>query len=96
MVAANLGPLALVYEGSISIQAKNSSILGMLKVYHGNTATTTDSILLAAPSDNPPLTILSRPNNNLLEVWVWKNTAFTSAAMPTNYILTLSFEEIDN
>lgn len=94
MLAANFGPLALVFDGGSTIQKRSSSVLGFLRVVQGNTTTAADSILAATTLDNPPFMILSRPTNNLLEVWVWKNTTSTGSAMPTDYILTLSFEEV--
>jgi hypothetical protein len=95
MLAANFGPMALVWEGSNKIQSKNSMILGALRTTMGNAMVATDTVLCANYSDNPPFMLLGRPTNNLLEIWVWKNTAGTGSSLPTDYILTLSFEAVD-
>lgn len=97
-ITTNFGPLSSsVSAGSITSR-QNNSILGVLKVRQGTTATT-DLCLVSFPKENEPVFLYNRPTNNFLEIRLISviptvpPTPFHNLA--TDYVMILSFEECE-
>ena len=93
LISASFGPLALSCSGGSVIQRQNSNIIGSINVR--SATANSDFHMFSTPIDNPPITLLSRPSNNLLEITI-TDIDMVQVPLDTDYILTLSFEEVKN
>lgn len=91
-LTANFGPMANSVSGGSATTRQHNSILGILKVRQGTTATN-DLCLTAFPDNNQPVFLNGRPNNNFLEIRIMSNLT-TQYNLTVNYQMILSFEEV--
>jgi hypothetical protein len=81
--------------------APTTQMIGMLRSFYLNGAV---NYLFADDSNNPPIYMRTRPQNNTFRVQVltndsppvaWKDNTAVTPVVNGNYILTLSFQEVD-
>jgi hypothetical protein len=92
-VTATIGLLSTTATGSSITARKNNRVLGVLKPRQAS-PTVNDIQLSALASDNEPLTILSRPADNYLEILIMDATTGLQYNLTTDYVLILTFTEI--
>jgi hypothetical protein len=91
---ANFTASPEVYFAQYSYQRIPTNFIGILKCDNVPTATTTEYRLVASFTDNAPIMIHDRPSNNAFVIRMYDvdGAAFT---FDMDYVLTLSFEEIN-
>lgn len=92
-LTADLGPTPNSVTGGSLIRRNNNNILGILKVRQGTVATN-DLSITNFPTNNEPVFLDNRPNNNFLEVKL-QTTPSTQFNLAVDYLMILSFEECD-
>ena len=83
---------------SSTLGAPTTQTIGNLRFF---AASGTLAYLFADDGNNPPVYLESRPYNNMFQVSIYDNAATpalwtdTAAAVPAAWMLTLSFQEVD-
>ena len=94
-IKTNLGQSNSFTNVSPSTSLDTTNFLGFLKIQP--LAGATNAYYYADFKTNPPIYLKQRPNNTLLEVEIHEgltNVNYTSP-VPSDYIITLHFEEVD-
>ena len=89
-------------NASSTVGLPTTYTIGMLRTFYVNG---TINYLFADDNNNAPIYLDSRPVNNIINVQVltndsppvlWKDNTAVTPVVNGNYVLTLSFQEIDN
>jgi hypothetical protein len=92
-LTSNIGPVSTSISGGSITQKKSNNILGIVKSRIAS-STVNDSQLSALPSDNEPILLLDRPQNNFVEIRILDN-ALAQFSLSVDYILILTFKEYE-